>query len=92
MAWRRSLAVLVIVASIGRVGTPAAGAQEAPPPRYDPAGPDRNCSDFDTWEDAQAFYLAAGGPDRNPHRLDADRDGTACEALRDGTQPRRHGR
>lgn len=50
--------------------------------RYDPFGPDRDCTDFATWEEAQAFYLAAGGPDRDPHRLDSDRDGIACESLR----------
>ena len=25
---------------------------------FDPAGPDRNCSDFTTWQDAQAFFWA----------------------------------
>ena len=49
--------------------------------KYDPAGPDRNCSDFDTWSEAQAFYKAAGGPETDRHRLDSDRDGIACETL-----------
>lgn len=48
--------------------------------------PDRDCADFATWPAAQAFYESEGGrPDgsgRNGHRLDADRDGVACEALR----------
>ncbi len=48
---------------------------------YDPDGPDRNCSDFDTWEDAQAFYEAGGGPETDRHRLDHDGDGVACESL-----------
>ena len=43
--------------------------------------PDRNCSDFDTWSDAQAFYEAEGGPDSDPHGLDSNGDGTACESL-----------
>lgn len=50
--------------------------------RYDPFGPDRDCSDFASWEEAQAFFLAAGGPERDPHRLDSDGDGIACESLR----------
>lgn len=54
----------------------------SPTLRYDPFGPDRDCSDFDTWEEAQAFFLAAGGPERDPHRLDSDGDGIACETLR----------
>ena len=48
--------------------------------RYDPEGPDRDCSDFDTWEEAQAFFIAAGGPDADPHRLDGNRDGEASAA------------
>lgn len=43
---------------------------------------DRDCSDFSTWRAAQKFYKRHGGPQRDPHRLDADRDGIACEALR----------
>ena len=50
-------------------------------PRYDPLGTDRNCSDFDTWIQAQNFYVAAGGPATDRHRLDGDRDGIACESL-----------
>jgi hypothetical protein len=42
---------------------------------------DRDCSDFATWQEAQAFYIAAGGPARDPHRLDGDRNGIACEGL-----------
>ncbi len=43
--------------------------------------PDRDCSDFETQAEAQAFFEAAGGPARDPHRLDADGDGEACESL-----------
>jgi competence protein ComEC len=49
--------------------------------RYDPFGPDRDCGDFDTHDEAQAFFIAAGGPERDPHRLDGDNDGIACESL-----------
>jgi hypothetical protein len=48
---------------------------------YDPSGPDRDCGDFPTWQAAQAFYVAAGGPGQDPHRLDPDTDGLACETL-----------
>jgi micrococcal nuclease len=48
---------------------------------YDPNGPDRDCSDFATQDEAQRFFIAAGGPDRDPHRLDGDHDGIACESL-----------
>lgn len=48
---------------------------------YAPSLPDRDCGDFATQQEAQAFFLAAGGPARDPHRLDGDNDGIACEKL-----------
>lgn len=42
---------------------------------------DKDCSDFDTQKEAQLFFLDAGGPDYDPHRLDADGDGIVCETL-----------
>ena len=47
---------------------------------YDPLGPDRDCGDFNTQSQAQAFFEAAGGPASDRHRLDRDKDGRACEA------------
>jgi len=41
---------------------------------------DKNCSDFRSWGAAQAFFENAGRGD--PHGLDRDNDGIACEALR----------
>ena len=55
-------------------------ASPTPPPESDFV--DRNCSDFDDWESAQAFYEAEGGPDADPHGLDRDGDGIACQSLR----------
>lgn len=46
------------------------------------AARDYDCSDFSTWRQAQRFYRNHGGPRRDPHRLDADHDGIACESLR----------
>lgn len=43
---------------------------------------DKDCSDFRTWKQAQRFYEKHGGPQRDPHRLDGDDDGIACESLR----------
>jgi hypothetical protein len=48
-------------------------------PRSQTSG-DRNCADFRNWSEAQAFFENAGRGD--PHRLDADNDGIACESLR----------
>ena len=41
---------------------------------------DRDCKDFRTHEEAQKFYEAARPGD--PHKLDGDGDGIACEVLR----------
>jgi micrococcal nuclease len=48
---------------------------------YDPQGRDRDCHDFMTQAEAQAFFLAAGGPDEDPHHLDGGGDGVVCESL-----------
>lgn len=43
---------------------------------------DKNCSDFGTWEEAQRFYEENGGPAQDPHDLDRDSDGIACDNLK----------
>ena len=40
---------------------------------------DKDCADFSSWRQAQKFYKKHGGPRYDPHRLDADNDGIACE-------------
>ena len=50
-------------------------------PVYDPAGPDRDCSDFATRHQANVFYRAAGGPADDRHALDDDGDGVPCESI-----------
>nr|WP_295889274.1 excalibur calcium-binding domain-containing protein [uncultured Devosia sp.] len=40
---------------------------------------DRDCSDFSSQREAQAFYERSGPGD--PHGLDRDNDGEACESL-----------
>ena len=69
---------------------PTPTARPTPPSgmRYDPFGPDRNCPDFDTYEEALAFYIAAGGPDDDPHKLDVNGDGEPCESLPGGPSSR----
>jgi flagellar basal body-associated protein FliL len=39
---------------------------------------DKDCSDFATQREAQIFY-EANNPASDPHNLDADGDGIACE-------------
>ncbi|WP_370161397.1 excalibur calcium-binding domain-containing protein [Limimaricola soesokkakensis] len=53
--------------------------QTAVPQLAPSTGGDRDCSDFLTHREAQEFYEAAGPGD--PHGLDRDRDGIACESL-----------
>jgi len=40
---------------------------------------DRDCGDFATQKAAQVFFLQ-NSPSTDPHRLDADGDGVACDA------------
>lgn len=56
------------------------GEGETQPTAAAEAVPDRDCKDFASQEEAQAFFEAQGGPERDPHRLDGDKDGIACES------------
>jgi hypothetical protein len=64
--------IAVTAVAIAALAIPAASATAA----------DKDCSDFRSWRAAQNFYKKHGGPRRDPHRLDADHDGIACESLR----------
>lgn len=45
---------------------------------------DRNCTDFRTQAEAQAFFMGAKTALRDPHGLDRDADGIACASLKRG--------
>lgn len=62
---------------LGTTSGSGSGAASKPAPRK---ARDRDCSDFGSWREAQAFFEGAGPGD--PHRLDRDKDGIACESLR----------
>lgn len=47
---------------------------------YETTG-DLDCADFDTQYEAQDFFENEGGPGEDPHNLDRDGDGEACESL-----------
>lgn len=47
--------------------------------RTAPRTGDRNCSDFASGAAAQKFFLEQGGPTSDPHNLDGDGDGNACD-------------
>jgi micrococcal nuclease len=44
-------------------------------------GPDLDCGDFSSHAQAQAFFEMCGGPNADPHKLDGNHDGSACESL-----------
>lgn len=77
--YRRLLTLLVsiVLAMVGAVAVegPSVAAQSV-----QQLGGDRDCGDFNTQAAAQNFFLNHGGPDRDPHGLDADGDGIACES------------
>lgn len=49
--------------------------------KVEAVGEDRDCGDFRTHDEAQSFFLSQGGPSVDPHKLDQDQDGIACETL-----------
>ena len=66
-----------------------ATATPAPTPTLSPPTPtpteaafvDKNCGDFSTWQEAQSFFESEGGPGSDPHGLDGNNDGIACQSL-----------
>lgn len=51
-------------------------------PVVNTSGGDKDCSDFATHKEAQAYFESKGGsPTNNVDRLDSDHDGIACESL-----------
>ena len=64
----RSLSCICVLLGLA-LAAPAAQAQTE----------DRDCADFANQAAAQAFYLQQGSGD--PHRLDGDADGVACELI-----------
>ncbi len=70
---QKNLMMAIVVAAMGFVGmATAATAQE---------WGDVDCVNFATQQEAQAFFIQNGGPWLDPHYLDADSDGIACELL-----------
>lgn len=68
---RASAALLCLLLSVGAFS----GLSQAP--AY---AADKDCGDFSSQKAAQDFYIANGGPQSDPHGLDADGDGVACES------------
>jgi hypothetical protein len=70
---RRVFVAAIVAAGVTLTASPALAQTATPPPD------DRDCSDFDNQQEAQEFFDQAG--DGDPHELDPDGDGTACESL-----------
>ena len=70
MAYRRVLLSVVLAGAGLLITAPTGIAQDS-----------GACLDFRTQDEAQAFYTESGGPTQDPHGLDADGDGNACESL-----------
>lgn len=67
--------------AIAPITTPADPPGE-PPAAPPPAPTDVvTCTNFPCQQEAQAFFRAAGGPEEDPHGLDHNHDGIACEDL-----------
>ena len=66
------VALVVSVLMLGVATTPRSAPAQAP---------DRDCPDFPNQQAAQDYFISRGGPVQDPDRLDADRNGIACESL-----------
>jgi len=65
---RKLIALALVVGGLGLTAQPVAAA-------------DKDCADFRSQAAAQKFFKKHGGPRKDPHRLDGDNDGIACESL-----------
>lgn len=75
-------ACLFLAGLSGTAALTGASAQTATPtPRVTGSQPEPGCYDFNSQEEAQEFYEDEGGPDEDPHNLDSDGDGIACEGM-----------
>ena len=70
MGTRARAALALALVAVGALGAPGA---------HVPAQGNLDCPDFATQADAQSFFWDNGGPIADPHYLDADDDGIACE-------------
>src|SRR5829696_1495298 len=69
---RRMTFLLIAVLVLALSAAPAALAQDG----------DKDCADFASQAEAQAYFEANGGsPTNNVDNLDADHDGQACESF-----------
>lgn len=67
------------VSYLGRTTSTAYGKALYDRTTASPFSKDKNCGDFPSAAAAQKYFLASGGPSRDPHGLDRDGDGFACE-------------
>jgi hypothetical protein len=77
---RLTLGANIVCATFATIRTPGP-VTATPPSNPGTGGGDRDCGDFATQAAAQAFFISQGGPARDPHGLDGDHDGIACESL-----------
>jgi hypothetical protein len=82
---RRAFTAAFLLGLLLLLGGAARAQTTTPTATPAPEGEDRDCSDFETQEEAQKFYEDQGGPSSDPHMLDPDHDGRACEGLPGGT-------
>lgn len=70
--------IFVPAEPIARDRTSFAEVDDGPSDRFPSAVKDKDCSDFSSHDEAQAFFEE---DDTNAHYLDGDGDGIACERL-----------
>ncbi len=79
---KKVLFIIIILFSLVLVGGSCEDSTKTGASRLYDDYDEYNCEDFGTWEEAQEVFESAGGIENDVHRLDRDKDGIACEALR----------
>ncbi|QFQ31470.1 hypothetical protein EEW87_015745 [Janibacter melonis] len=82
----RAAAPKAVPAAKAAPAKPAAAAPKVAVPAVGPN--DKDCRDFSSQAEAQAYYVSKGGPTMDPDGLDADRDAVACETWDYGSTDR----
>lgn len=68
--------IALVTLAVGGLSPTTVSAQEG-----GESTPESSCLDFVTQQEAQAFFEAEGGPESDPHGMDSDRNGIACDGV-----------
>jgi len=72
---------LTVLSALILVGAGCGSGTETAKKKYECSYNAYDCGDFSTHAKAQEVFMYCGGVNSDVHRLDGDKDGSACETL-----------